>query len=209
MSDQGNLPNGDETRSRPPALRIVVTGGIGAGKSTVTAMLEARGAVVIDADRIGHELLRRGHPVATRVAVRWPGVVDDSGDIDRSRLAGVVFADAAELAALEAVTHPVIAEELAARADAAGAVPVVVEVPVLRPWFDATWWWIAVVADAGVRVARAAGRGAERTDVERRMSAQPTDDEYVAAADFVVVNDGGLDALADRVDDIWDTLVAG
>lgn len=196
-------------RSRPPRLRIVVTGGIGAGKSTVTALLEAHGAVVIEADRVGHEVLRAGHPVAAQVGHRWPEVVDDAGEIDRSRLGGIVFADRTELAALEALTHPAIADELARRAEAAGDVAVAVEIPVLRPWFDERWWWIAVTADAGLRLDRAAGRGAGRAEVERRMAAQPSDEEYAAVADFVVVNEGDLASLADRVAGIWSELHGG
>jgi dephospho-CoA kinase len=187
----------------------VVTGGIGAGKSTVTSLLEAHGAVVVEADRIGHEVLRHGHPVATSVADRWPEVVDHTGEIDRSRLGEIVFADEAELSALEALTHPAIAAEIAHRADDAGDVAVVVEIPVLRPWFDERWWWIAVTADAGLRLERAAGRGAGRADVERRMSAQPSNEDYAAAADFVVINEGDLGALADRVADVWSELHGG
>lgn len=205
MSEQGNIPPGP-VRSRPPRLRIVVTGGIGAGKSTVSALFEAAGAVVIEADRIGHEVLRRDHPVAFEVAHRWPHVVGESGDIDRTSLAAVVFDDPAELARLERITHPAIATELAGRAEAAGDVPVVVEVPIIRPWFDESWWWVAVTADPSIRLDRAAARGVEQSDVERRMASQPDDTDYAAAADFVVVNDGSLSDLADRIAEIWKTL---
>lgn len=169
-------------------------------------MFESAGAVVIEADRIGHEVLEPGHPVAVEVSNHWPGVVDRAGIIDRAGLAAVVFGDPAELERLEAITHPVIAAELARRAEAAGDVAVVVEVPIIRPWFDESWWCVAVTADASIRLDRAAVRGADRGDVERRMASQPADTEYAAVADFVVVNDGALSDLGDRVAEIWESL---
>lgn len=208
VSQQGNHADRTSSKSTPPALRIVVTGGIGAGKSTVSSLLEARGAVVVEADRIGHRVLEPGHPVADVVAERWPAVVGVGGAIDRSRLAAVVFSDETALRELESFTHPAIAQEIARRAQEAGDVPVVVEVPVLAPWFDEAWWWITVTADPEIRLERAEGRGSDRADAERRMANQAPEADYVAAADFVVVNDGGLADLERRVDEIWDELHA-
>ena len=205
MAEQGNIPDG---RSRPPRLRIVVTGGIGAGKSTVSAMFETAGALVIEADRIGHEVLQIGHPVAGEVADEWPQVVDASGSIDRGHLAAVVFAEPAELARLEAITHPAIELELLRRSEAAGDVALVVEIPIIRPWFDESWWWVVVTADASVRLDRAMNRGADRVDVAHRMASQPTDAEYAAAADFVVVNNGSVDELNQQVVAIWESMNA-
>lgn len=169
-------------------------------------MLEARGAVVIEADRVGHEVLEVGHPVAAAVAARWPDVVGDDGAIDRSRLAAIVFNDAEALRELESHTHPAISEEVLRRAEAVGDAPVVVELPLVATWFGQDWWWIAVTADPDVRLQRAEGRGGSRGDVERRMASQPSQDDYMAAADFVIVNDGGLADLAERVNDVWETL---
>ena len=124
---------------------IVVAGGLGSGKSTVAAMLAAKGATTIEADRIGHEVLEPGGPAFVAVAERWPVVVVD-GAIDRQRLAAIVFSDLEQLQELESITHPAIGAEIARRAHAAAGSPVVVELPV--PAIVAPdWTWIVVVAE--------------------------------------------------------------
>jgi len=203
----GNLSDGSAGRSRPPRLRLVVYGGLGAGKSTVTSVFESLGAVAISADRIGHEILRSGHPVARKVAARWPDIVV-AGEIDRSRLAAVVFADPAALAELELYTHPAIAAEVTRRAGLVEDGAVVVEVPLVARWFGPEWWWIAVVADESTRLDRAVHRGSDREDAKRRLSAQPDEATYLASADFVVVNDGTLEQLHENVSRIWAELSA-
>src|SRR5262249_10180772 len=114
------IPDGHEL-GEPPGVRgavmtIGLTGGIGSGKSTVAAILAELGARVIDADRIGHEGYRPGSPgFAAVVDAFGPAVVDADGTIDRSALGAIVFADPAARARLNAIVHPLIAAELAAR----------------------------------------------------------------------------------------------
>lgn len=185
-----------------PASRWILTGGIGSGKSTVSRMLEVRGATVVDADRIGHEVLEPGGPAFARVASRWPGCVVD-GRIDRRRLGAIVFDDQRELEVLEAITHPEIRRVLDERlADLDDHVIVVeVSVPNVRPAGE--WGWIVVDAPDEVRRARAVARGLSDEQVRARMAAQPNREEWLALADLVIDNGGSLVDLAEAVERAW------
>ena len=97
-------------------LLIGLTGGIGSGKSTVSALLAARGAVVVDADAIVHDVQRPGTPVFTAMVERFgEGVVAADGTLDRARVADIVFNDPEALAALNAIVHPAVGAEIARR----------------------------------------------------------------------------------------------
>ena len=115
-------------------ILVGLTGGIGAGKSTVSALLAAKGAVVIDADAITHELQRAGTPVLEAIVERFgAGVLTGDGELDRPALAEIVFHDPDELAALNAIVHPAVGAEMAARlaAEADTDHVVVLDVPLL------------------------------------------------------------------------------
>lgn len=183
-------------------VRVVVFGGIGSGKSTFAEMLGRLGATVIEADRIGHAILRPGGPAADAVARRWPAVVVD-GVIDRGALAAVVFADREQLAELEDLTHPLIAAEVRRLAAAAGSDPVVVELPLVRDILGEGWIWVLVAAPREVRVERAVARGVAAEDVAARMDSQPGDEEWHAVADWVVTNVGSLAELAAAAAELW------
>ena len=111
-----------EGPSTAQPVRIVVVGGIGAGKSTVLARFEELGAMIVETDRIGHDVLEPWGSAFSAVAERWPEVVVDA-QIDRSALAAIVFNDADALAELEAISHPAIAREIARRSEDAGDRP--------------------------------------------------------------------------------------
>ena len=196
-----------QPRTPAPSLRIVVAGGLGSGKSTVAGLLAAKGAVAIEADQIGHEVLASGGAAFAPVAARWPHVVVD-GEIDRLLLAAVVFSDADQLEELEAITHPAIGAEIVTRAHAAGDTPVVVELPV-PAIVGPGWTWIVVVADPSERIARAVARGMAELDAQRRISAQLSEAQWRARATHVIVNDGTRDQLQAKVDALWEQLVAG
>lgn len=185
--------------------RVVLSGSIGAGKSTVGRLLAERGAEVVDADRVGHEVLESGGAAFHAVEERWPHVVVD-GEIDRARLAGIVFSDRDELQALEAITHPAIRDELLRRAEASDAAVFVVEVPVLREWPE--WTRVVVLAPADLRRGRAEERGMSGDDFDRRDAAQATAEAWREVADVVIENDGSLDDLEAAVDDLWAQLQA-
>jgi dephospho-CoA kinase len=194
------------------APRVIgLTGGIGSGKSTVSAMLAELGARVVDADRIGHWVYRPGSEGFRAVVDAFgAGVVAPDGTIDRAKLGAIVFADAAARGRLNAIVHPLIGQELAARIAAARddgyEGPVVVEAAVLieagwRPLVDRLW---VVSVDRETAVGRVvASRGVSRADVERRVDAQLSDAERRRMADLVIDNGGGLDALRAQVEAAW------
>jgi dephospho-CoA kinase len=190
---------------------IGLTGGIGSGKSTVSAMLADLGARVVDADKIGHWVYRAGSEGFRAVVDAFgPGVVAADGTIDRACLGGIVFDDPDARARLNAIVHPLIGAELAARIAAARDDgydrPVVVEAAILieagwRPLVDQLW---VVSVDRETAVARVVGsRGLSRADVERRLDAQLPDAERRRQADVVIDNGGDLDALRTQVEAAW------
>jgi len=195
---------------------IGLTGGIGAGKTTVAAILAGLGARVIDADRIGHEVYRPGSAGFARVVEAFgPAVVGADGAIDRRMLGALVFADPAARARLNALVHPLIAAEVGRRIAAARAEgfegPLVVEAAVLleagwRPLVDRVWVVSARREDAILRIM--ATRGLAREEVERRLEAQMSDAERRRQADLVIENDGPPAALRAAVEEAWCTLVS-
>jgi dephospho-CoA kinase len=187
-------------------VRVLVCGGIGAGKSAVTNHFAAMGALTIEADRIGHEVLAPGGAAWSAVKDRWPSVVSPANEIDRAALAAIVFADASELAALESLTHPAISAEIENRAGAHKG-PVVVEVPIVLP-LEGAWTVVFVDASLDVRLDRAQARGMDRVDAMRRARQQPDHETWLAIADYVIENDSDLAALHNRATAVWDEIVA-
>lgn len=186
---------------RPP-LRIIVSGGIGSGKSTAVATFAALGAVVIDADRIGHEILEPTGAAYAQVAARWPEAL--SGErIDRAKLAAIVFSDGEQLVELEAIAHPLIAEEIAARVAAAGDRDVVVELPLASDLAGPGWTRVVVDAPETQRLERAVRRGMDTADIAGRMAAQPARDVWIAGADHVIDNEGTVGELEAQVRQLW------
>jgi len=180
----------------PDGKRLVITGGIGTGKSAVSGFLGRLGWSVLDADQVGHAVLRIP-TVVTEVARAWPDVVSD-GVIDRKDLGELVFADAEGLSHLEAITHPAIGREVDDWL-AESQVPKAVEVSVAR--VRKPDWGPLVVVDASeeLRLERAIGRGLERSAVLARMAAQPDRQEWLQLADYVISNAGSLRELEDAV----------
>lgn len=183
--------------------RFVVSGPIGSGKSLVGRLLAERGAVVVEADRLGHAVLEPDGEAHGAVAARWPSAVAD-GRIDRSLLAHVVFADPAELAALEAITHPHIASRIRKAADAAADAVFVVELPLTVDLLGEGWHRLVVIAPDDIRMARAVARGMNAADVRARMEAQDPARVWLEAADSVIVNDADIDHLEDLVARWWE-----
>ena len=188
-------------------VRVLLTGGIGAGKSSVGELLRGKGALVIDADRVGHQVLEPGGPAFDRVAAAWPSVVVD-GVIDRSLLADVVFRSPVELERLEGFTHAAIRHEIGTMIEAATEPVVVVEVPLLSDFLGEGWMHVVVDADEGTRVERLVQRGVDKDDVGRRLAAQPARKQWLAAADVVIDNSGDSAALARQVDGLWERLTS-
>jgi len=190
-------------------LRVGLTGGIGAGKTSVARAFAALGAIVIDADAAARAVVEPGTPAFAAVAERWPETIRN-GALDRGQLAGIVFADAGEREALEAIVHPAVRAlaivlERAAPADAV----VVHDVPLLfesgfARQCDAT---VVVVADEKLRLERTAERtGLEPPEIRRRMRAQIDPERAMELADYTILNDGTIAELETGVREVWDDL---
>jgi dephospho-CoA kinase len=186
-------------------VRLLVGGGIGSGKSAFGRFLARRGATVVDSDRLGHRVLEPGAEAYDPVASRWPQVIVD-GRVDRAALASIVFDDPDALADLEAISHPAIVRRIESIAAATDA-PLVVEVPLMLPIGNEGWVRVFVDAPAAVRLGRAVERGADREDTIRRMGAQAGRDDWIAWADHVIDNGGGVDDLERAVDRLWSSIL--
>lgn len=195
-------------------LRVGLTGGIASGKSAVAARLRDRGVPVLDADRLVRDLYEPGRAGAAAVADEFgPELLDESGAVDRPRLAALVFGDASAVARLNGRVHPLVrleTERWLADREAEGHAAAVVEATLLvenrgRERFDLL---VAVSAPEELRLGRALARdpSATRDSVLARMRAQLPEAERNAACDEVILNDGDLarllsaaDALAARI----------
>ncbi|GAA1492542.1 dephospho-CoA kinase [Curtobacterium herbarum] len=199
-------------------MRIIgLTGGIAAGKSTVSERFSDHGAVVVDADRLARDAVAPGSPGLQAVRERFgDAVIAPDGSLDRPALGAVVFADPEARKALEGITHPEVWRLAQQRFDAAEAADpdavVVYDVPLLaeargsRPLrFDAV---VVVDAPAAVRIDRLVEhRGMRREDAERRVAAQASDAERLALADHVVDATGTLEQTLRSADEVWARLV--
>jgi dephospho-CoA kinase len=193
-------------------LRIGLTGGIGSGKSTVSALLAERGAVIVDADRIAREVVEPGTPgLAAVVEAFGDGVLTADGALDRPALAAIVFADDEARRRLDGIVHPLVrarAVELAA--DLPEDAVVVNDVPLLVETGQAGSYDLVLVVAAEVetRVARLVRRGLAESDARARIAAQATDEQRRAVADVVLDNNGSPEDLAAQVDRFWAERVA-
>jgi len=192
---------------------VGLTGGIGSGKTTFASLLSERGAQIIDADALGRDALRPAQPA-------WHSVVGQFGDeilqansleIDRKRLAAIVFSEPHKLAALNAIVHPVIIKAIADHLERLAYTDDIVVLDAaliaelgLEANLDAM---IAVTAGRGLRKERLQrSRDMDPLDIEARMNAQMNPGEVAARADIVVRNDGHLEALVDEADRVWSEL---
>ena len=188
-------------------LKVGLTGGIGAGKSTVARRLTALGAVVVDADQLARTVVEPGTDGLDEVVEAFgPAVLTIDGRLDRAAMAALVFADPAARMRLEAVVHPRLA---AATAAAIAALPedavVVHDMPLLVEKSMGAQYHLVVVVDATVevRVARLAGRGIGAVDARARMAAQAGEDARRRAADVWLDNDGDEADIAAAVERLW------
>ena len=190
-------------------LLIGLTGGIGAGKSSVSAGLAERGAALVDADAIVRELQRPGTVVFDEMVARFgPGVVAEDGELDRAAVADVVFTDPAALADLSMIVHPRVHEEIERRlAELAETDRVVVlDVPLLvESGRDDMAAMIVVDLDPDVAVQRLVDhRGFDEQDARNRIAKQVSRFERLEKADLVIDNHGDPTNLASEVDRAWE-----
>jgi len=195
-------------------MRVGLTGGIGAGKSTVSRMLADRGAVVIDGDQIARDLVAPGEPALDAIVDRFgPDVLLPDGQLDRAGLAAIVFPDPQALADLDAIMHPRIAQRAAdmiEAAERAGTSIVVYDMPLLVENGSADDFDLVVVVHAPieVRLARLAVRGVPVADARERMSRQASDAERAEVASILIDNGGDEEQLIAQVERAWYLLQA-
>jgi len=198
-------------------MRILgLLGGVASGKSAVAELFRGLGAEVLDADRVGHEVLRLPE---VREAVRahfGPQVIDKDGQVDRRLLGRVVFGPppdgARELAVLEGITHPQIRRRLRDEVDrmaADGAKLAVLDAPVLlKAGWDAVCDGLALVdCPENLRLQRAMARGWTAAEFAAREAAQEPIEEKRRRADFVVDNSAAMEYTQAQVERIWGELV--
>lgn len=185
---------------------IGLTGGIGSGKSTVAGILADNGAYVIDADKVGHEVYYKGGEAWDAVVEAFgTDILNENADIDRRKLAAIVFHDNEKLNILNDIVHPLIAREVLRRIDNArskGVELVVVEAALL---IEAGWHemvdevWL-ITADQEIRLHRIMQRdGISIEEARLRMQSQMPDDERAEYADIIIVNDDGIEDLKRKV----------
>ncbi len=190
-------------------LLVGLTGGIGAGKSTVAELLAARGAVIIDADQVARAVVEPGQPALKKLVERFgESILDPDGRLERGALAKLVFGDDEARRDLEAITHPAINDEFSRRVvEAPSDAIVVLDVPLLaeseqarkRPYQTV----IVVEAPRNVRLERLEARGVDRADAEARMAAQAGDEERRKIATHVVDNARDRADLERQIDEVW------
>ena len=179
---------------------IGITGGIGSGKSAVTARFAARGVPVLDADLVTRELVEPGQPALGEIAGAF-GVhmIDAGGRLDRAALRAVVFSDEAARRHLNAILHPKVQDRLKTLAQAPGPACTLVAIPLLAEGIDQYAWLdriLVIDVPRSIQIERAMARdGMDRGAAERMLAAQATRATRLAIADDVIANDGPIDTL--------------
>lgn len=189
-------------------MRVGLTGGVGAGKSTVARALSDLGAVVIDADALAREVVEPGTPgLASVVGEFGPEVLGDDGSLDRARLGSVVFADPMRRAALEAIVHPLVRRRAAELEGAAPADAVVVhDIPLLAETGQAASFDAVLVVDvpSEVQVERLVrDRTWSPEEAAARIAAQAAREDRLAVATYVIDNTGTIEDLRQRVAEVF------
>lgn len=189
-------------------ILVGLTGGIGSGKSTVSAALAARGAVIADADAVVRDVQRPGSPVLAQMAEQFGSqVIAADGSLERAAVAAIVFTDAEALKALNAIVHPAVGIEMnrIVMAEVSTDHVVVMDIPLLtenpRKGLQGR---IVVDVPVEMQVRRLVEfRGFDEADARARIAKQATRDQRLAAADFVVDNSGALASLEPQIERLW------
>lgn len=189
-------------------ILIGLTGGIGSGKSTVSALLAERGAVIIDADAITRQLQQPGQPLLQELSHRFgAGILTESGELNRPALAAIAFGDAEALKDLNKIVHPAVAKEMDRQMNEVRHTDkvVVLDIPLLaenpRKGLSGV-----IVVDVPVEVAihrLVTFRSMNETDARARIEKQASREKRLEIADQVIDNSGDMESLARRVDEVW------
>ena len=186
-------------------LRVALTGGIGSGKSLVGEILEELGALVIDSDQLAREVIERGSPGYEEVVTAFGDSILSEGQIDRSKLAAVVFNESDLRKKLESIIHPLVREaaEKLARKLPSGAI-LINQIPLLvesdgAKRFD---YVVTVSANEEIRRERLRLRGLKDYEITQRMAAQVSDSEREKIANYIIRNNGSIDELTRAVEEL-------
>lgn len=187
-------------------LKVALTGGIGSGKSTVADFLDELGAYVIDSDQLARDVVERGTPGYEAVLAAFGDGILTDGEIDRAKLAEIVFKDATARATLESIIHPLVRDaaekmvkSLPADAVVINQIPLLVETDGAKR-FD---FVITVSADEDIRRRRLIERGMKDYEITKRLAAQVNDAAREAIAHSVIRNNGSIDELRHVVEELW------
>jgi dephospho-CoA kinase len=194
---------------------IGLTGGIGSGKSTVAGYLAELGAKVIDLDKVGHEVIKSGSQVFERIVDEFgEDILDTRGEIDRAKLAEIVFNNRESLARLNEMVHPAIDKVINERIEgyrARGVEVVVLEAAAMLEAgraAQADEIWVTTASQATVLRRLRARSGYYEEETKARMRSQLSDQERIKKADVVIDTDGRLDEVKARVEEEWRRLMA-
>lgn len=198
-------------------LVIGLTGNPGAGKSTIAAMMKAKGALIIDGDQLGYEMLQQSSPTYFEIVKTFgESIVNEDGEISRAKLGSIVFQDQSKLDALNQIVHPPMLKQILDRIqgfrethiqnDKMQPGPLVLDAALLLEWDISDWFDVVIVVTAPKelrhqRYVQYKGSSAER--VNHREAAQLSEDVKINRADILIVNDAGIDALQYKVNHLF------
>lgn len=187
-------------------LNVALTGGIGSGKSAVAEMLEECGAVIIDSDQLARDVIERGTPGFEAVLAAFGDRILTDGEIDRSKLAEIVFHNESERKKLESIIHPLVREaaealtrKLPTNSVVINQIPLLVETDGAKR-FDHV---VTISASEEMRRKRLIQRGLKDYEITKRMQAQVDDASRESVADSIIRNEGSLEDLQRNVEELW------
>ena len=188
-------------------LSIALTGGIGSGKSLAGEIFQELGAVVIDSDQLARDVIERGTDGFDEVVAQFGDEILTGGDIDRAKLAQIVFKDESARRKLEAIIHPKVRElatKIASRVPSEGVV--INQIPLLFETkgagrFDLV---ISISSSLDFRRERLIERGLKSYEINRRIEAQATDEDRASIANFVIENNGTVEELEQAIRELWE-----
>jgi dephospho-CoA kinase len=188
-------------------LSIALTGGIGSGKSLAGEFFQELGAVVIDSDQLARDVIERGSKGFDEVIARFGDAILQDGEINRSKLAEIVFKDESARRDLEEIIHPRVRElatKIASRVPTDGVV--INQIPLLFETKGAGRFDLVIVISSAIekRKARLVERGLKSYEIEQRIQAQAPDEDRASIADFIIANDGTIEDLELAVTNLWE-----
>jgi len=190
-------------------LLVALTGGIGSGKSLAGGYFADLGAIVVDSDQLARDVIERGTEGFDEVIARFGDEILTNGDIDRKKLAEIIFSDESARTDLENIIHPRIREVWESLVESSQPSDILInQIPLLvetngADRFDRV---ITVIASPEARAARLKSRGLYESEIERRMAAQASDEERIDISDYIIENNGSQDDLLREVEAIYEEL---